>query len=163
MFKDDKVMDTQSLERMGMEGAERMGTEGAERMGTEGADKERMGMEGADKERMEGIDAIWSQVIEPMEAGFLEYRDLNIDKWNDKVQPSKKFKVINSSITAQIRNSMSDLPRLTKRTKLMRTQYDIIGHVEPIIETVDNDEHLKKYNDNIFDDCDYYQHLLKVF
>lgn len=120
-------------------------------------------------------DAIWTEVIEPLENAFSQFRDETIDKWNEKVQPpnTKKFKVINCSVTQQIKNAMSDSERLIKRTKLMRRSYDIIGQspTEPTNDHIEEeneyepfgkDRHLKTYNDNIFDDSDYYQHLLKV-
>jgi protein AATF/BFR2 len=125
-------------------------------------------VESLKRKRAEGLDldALWSQVIEPMDTAFTAYRDETIDKWNDKVQqPSKKFKVINTSITAQIRASVSDTDRLLKRTQLMRSQYNIIGAplAKPDVTEADKakDAHLKKYHEEVFDDCDYYQHLLK--
>ncbi|KAJ2994022.1 hypothetical protein HDV02_001909 [Globomyces sp. JEL0801] len=87
----------------------------------------------------EWIADTWEYVLTPMQEGFRSYRNDTLEKWNSKVQIAngipfqKKFKVINQS--SQI-------------------EADIIqGEVK--------DKHLNDYDENIYDDGDYYQQLLK--
>ncbi|KAI8928401.1 apoptosis-antagonizing transcription factor [Entophlyctis helioformis] len=131
------------------------------------------------------LAAAFDDVIAPLDAGFVAFRDETIDKWNSKVQVAsgiplqKKFKVINQSIVSQIHQILQDRERLVKRTQLSRSDYPIIG--KPVaarpseqelaeqaaeqqasgISDEQRDKHLSNYDVEIFDDSDYYQQLLK--
>ena len=83
----------------------------------------------------EWISASVSEVIEPLENGYRQYRNETIDKWNNKVQAAngiplqKKFKVINQSVVSQIEAAERDQEKLIKRTQLNRSNYKVIGKV----------------------------------
>ena len=115
--------------------------------------------------------SLWTDVIDPLNKACAELDKETIDKWNNKVRVAsgvsldKTFKTINQSVVSQINNMMMDSDRLVKRTKLQRSAYEIIGsNASNANDTIDSntvDRHLSQYNDNIFDDGDYYQQLLK--
>ena len=59
-----------------------------------------------------------------------------------------------------------DKDRLIKRTQLKRSLYEICGKPEPIIADLTNvdelkDRHLKDYDQEIFDDQDFYNQLMR--
>lgn len=104
-----------------------------------------------------------------------------LNKWSYKVQNSSgnsamnanKFKAINQSFEQQVKNNLSDMERLIKRTKLNRKQVVPLGYVEE--EKVTSTPHdgddvgeemapRKKAqgqeNPYIFDDEDFYRVLL---
>ncbi|KAI8892706.1 apoptosis-antagonizing transcription factor [Globomyces pollinis-pini] len=90
----------------------------------------------------EWIVDTWENVLTPMQEGFRSYRNDTLEKWNSKVQIAngiplqKKFKVINQSVVSQIE--------------------DIVQGEGEV-----RDKHLNDYDENIYDDGDYYQQLLK--
>ena len=119
------------------------------------------------RKRSNDIQSLWQDHLEVFEQGFVTYRDETIEKWNAKVQVAngiplqKKFKAINQSLLSQIKNLLSDKERLVKRTRLKRGQYSVLGKIDDPIEENGLDKHLNDYDDEIFDDGDYYQLLLK--
>lgn len=77
------------------------------------------------------IDQSWSQLQE-LETAMHPNRNLIIDKWNTKVQVSNggmqtKFKVIDTSVVAQLEGMEKDKERLVKRTRLNRSGLAILG------------------------------------
>ncbi|KAJ3167514.1 hypothetical protein HDU87_001507 [Geranomyces variabilis] len=120
------------------------------------------------------LEAVWADV-QPLDAQFKPYRDQTIDKWNSKVQVAtgiplqKKFKAINQTVVSQINQILSDKPRLIKRSQLRRSDHLPLGQAAVEDAAADsaqaNDEttdaHLANYDEEIFDDGDYYQQLLK--
>lgn len=72
------------------------------------------------------------------------------------------------SITAQIKQVLLDKERLRKRTQLKRTSYRIIGKRKQTNTNNNNntnakaaDTHLNDHDEEIFDDSDFYQQILK--
>ncbi|KAJ3173255.1 hypothetical protein HDU88_004717 [Geranomyces variabilis] len=119
------------------------------------------------------LEAIWADV-QPLDAQFKPYRDQTIDKWNSKVQVAtgiplqKKFKAINQTVVSQINQILSDKPRLIKRSQLRRSDHLPLGQAPTEDAAADSaqadataDAHLANYDEEIFDDGDYYQQLLK--
>ncbi|KAK9476018.1 apoptosis-antagonizing transcription factor [Lipomyces japonicus] len=92
------------------------------------------------------------------------YGDAVLEKWSRKVQASdalgvlgsKKFTILNQSVTSQISDSLRDMERLTDRTHVHR-QAKI---TEPGKNERLGDSDIQK-NIAIFDDSDFYQILLK--
>ena len=91
---------------------------------------------------------------------FLSHQNRIIQEWNDKIQLAspaflhKKFKTINTSILGQIEQIWNDRPRLIKRAQQIRGKpYGILGK-PPIQDSSNIDE-------EIFDDADFYQEILK--
>ncbi|KAJ3162782.1 hypothetical protein HDU86_003756 [Geranomyces michiganensis] len=119
------------------------------------------------------LEAVWADV-QPLDAQFTPFRDQTIDKWNSKVQVAtgiplqKKFKAINQTVMSQINQILSDKSRLIKRSQLRRSDYLPLGQIptddaaDPGAQSNDTaDAHLANYDEEIFDDGDYYQQLLK--
>jgi protein AATF/BFR2 len=126
----------------------------------------------------EWIESTYQDILVPLDTGFKSYRNQIIDKWNTKTQLAdgiplqKKFKVINQSLVSQIENAFANREKLVKKSKLNRSNYQILGRVilfntqkqtPQNIEDETRDTHLNDYDENIYDDGDYYQQLLKEF
>ncbi|KAJ3123128.1 GTP-binding protein Rho1 [Nowakowskiella sp. JEL0407] len=125
------------------------------------------------------------QLISKLDDAFAEYRQVTIEKWNEKsavvgtAVAAKKFKAVNLSITSQIDTILSDRERLLKRTRLKRSEYRVLGMSEDKAEVPEErnnagdddavpppkarhiDAHLKDYDVEVFDDTDFYHQLLK--
>ncbi|KAF9924071.1 hypothetical protein FBU30_005911 [Linnemannia zychae] len=117
--------------------------------------------------------------IEGLNEGWRSYRNNTLEKWSNKVQIAsgiplnKKFKAMNQGIMTQISQTMADKERLTKRTQLKRSEYHILGAEPEIKEEDENDKsektpdvskldaHLSNHDEEIFDDSDFYQQLLR--
>ncbi|KAI5961894.1 BFR2 [Candida pseudojiufengensis] len=127
----------------------------------------------------------FSEVTESADSNLNTQRAVILNKWSSKIQNSSgssainnsKFKSINQSFEQQVRNNLSDMDRLVKRTKLNRRQVIPMGYTDEIDEK--NDE-LKDDDDipienqirkksqgqeipHIFDDEDFYRILLNDF
>jgi protein AATF/BFR2 len=116
------------------------------------------------------IESTLADVLKPLMEGFDKYRNETIDKWNNRVQMAngmlahKKFKVINQSLVSQIEYSYQNREKLVKKAHLNRSNYKIIGKkVNLGAEDETKDRHLNDYDEQIYDDGDYYQQLLKEF
>ncbi|CAK9437621.1 uncharacterized protein LODBEIA_P19990 [Lodderomyces beijingensis] len=105
-----------------------------------------------------------------------------LNKWSTKLQNSSgssainagKFKTINQSFEQQVKNNLSDMDRLVKRTKLNRKQISPLGYTEsqetnttpPLAESDIPVETTRKTKtqgqeiEHIFDDEDFYRVLL---
>ncbi|ESP02542.1 hypothetical protein LOTGIDRAFT_138224, partial [Lottia gigantea] len=99
-----------------------------------------------------------------------------INKWNSKTQlvsgkiKSKGFSAFNQSALKQIDQILSDKDRLIKRTQLKRNDYRVMGTTqeEKPEEELPNDEvrikqTVNDYDVEIFDDSDFYHHMLREF
>ncbi|KAF9333990.1 hypothetical protein BG006_002871 [Podila minutissima] len=117
--------------------------------------------------------------VEGLNEGWRPYRNNTLEKWSNKVQIAsgiplnKKFKAMNQGIMTQISQTMSDSQRLLKRTQLKRSEYHILGTAPEVKEEDENDttektpetsnldSHLSNHDEEIFDDGDFYQQLLR--
>ncbi|KAG0357677.1 apoptosis-antagonizing transcription factor [Gamsiella multidivaricata] len=117
--------------------------------------------------------------MEALEDGWRSYRNNTLEKWSNKVQIAsgiplnKKFKAMNQGIMTQISQTMADKERLVKRTQLKRSEYHILGAAPEAEEHDKNDTaektpevskldaHLSNHDQEIFDDTDFYQQLLR--
>ncbi|KAG0372282.1 hypothetical protein BGX24_000473 [Mortierella sp. AD032] len=117
--------------------------------------------------------------IEGLDEGWRSYRNNTLEKWSNKVQIAsgiplnKKFKAMNQGIMTQISQTMVDKERLLKRTQLKRAEYHILGTAPEIKDVDENDKsektpevskldsHLSNHDEEIFDDGDFYQQLLR--
>jgi protein AATF/BFR2 len=91
---------------------------------------------------------------------FHSHQSRIIQDWNDKVQLAshallhKKFRTINTTILDQIEQIWNDRSRLIRRTQQIRGKpYRILG--KPSVRDLPNED------EEIFDDTDFYQQLLK--
>ncbi|EPZ36632.1 Apoptosis-antagonizing transcription factor domain-containing protein [Rozella allomycis CSF55] len=111
--------------------------------------------------KAKNLDDIW-QNIQKVDQDFEAFTKESLDKWHSKVQmssavPMKKLKNINQPILDQVKHVMTDKERLIKRTRLLRSDIKIFGK-----EMQKNDQdHF--YDDDIFDDTDFYQQLLREY
>ncbi|KAJ3307650.1 hypothetical protein HDU76_004469 [Blyttiomyces sp. JEL0837] len=106
------------------------------------------------------------------------------------MQQQKKFKAINQSVLTQVKSILGDMDRLVKRTQLVReggsdarrlgsksyaelkpvpeeSQAPLEGHDPEELDRMQQkrrqamDSHLSTYDEEVFDDGDFYQQLLK--
>ncbi|XP_050408062.1 protein AATF [Patella vulgata] len=112
---------------------------------------------------------------------FQTYRNDTITKWNSKTQlvsgkiKGKGFGAFNQSVLKQIQQIMSDKERLIRRTQLKRSDYRVLGTTEENRpeeqelppEDVEMDRPVaapvNDYDVEIFDDSDFYHHMLREF
>ncbi|KAF9292373.1 hypothetical protein BGZ68_007388 [Mortierella alpina] len=118
--------------------------------------------------------------FEGLDDGWRSYRNNTLEKWSNKVQIAsgiplnKKFKAMNQGIMTQISQTMADKERLLKRTQLKRSEYHILGAAPEVKDEDDEDDktektpviskldaHLSNHDEEIFDDGDFYQQLLR--
>ncbi|CAO3573900.1 unnamed protein product [Mortierella alpina] len=118
--------------------------------------------------------------VEGLDDGWRSYRNNTLEKWSNKVQIAsgiplnKKFKAMNQGIMTQIAQTMADKERLLKRTQLKRSEYHILGAAPEIKDDDEEDDktektpviskldaHLSNHDEEIFDDGDFYQQLLR--
>ncbi|KAG0203298.1 hypothetical protein BGX28_004394 [Mortierella sp. GBA30] len=118
--------------------------------------------------------------IEGLDDGWRSYRNNTLEKWSNKVQIAsgiplnKKFKAMNQGIMTQISQTMVDKDRLLKRTQLKRSEYHILGTAPEVKEEDEEDDklektpqvskldaHLSNHDEEVFDDGDFYQQLLR--
>ncbi|KAG0019466.1 hypothetical protein BGZ80_005773 [Entomortierella chlamydospora] len=118
--------------------------------------------------------------IEALDDSWRSYRNNTLEKWSNKVQIAsgiplnKKFKAMNQGIMTQISQTMADKERLVKRTQLKRSEYHILGTAPEVKEDEDKDDktektpvvskldaHLSNHDEEVFDDTDFYQQLLR--
>ncbi|KAN0034294.1 hypothetical protein ACTFIV_000791 [Dictyostelium citrinum] len=121
----------------------------------------------------QSLSEIWN-IIEEQNQRLEQFHNQTITKWNNRISVTSSInnggkggnnmKSLNQSILSQIQNTLNDFERLQKRTKLKRTTYRIIGEKQQHASTnsIDqNEEEKDEYDDEIFDDTDFYQTLLK--
>eukprot|EP01117_Protostelium_nocturnum_P006050 TRINITY_DN2178_c0_g2_i2.p1 TRINITY_DN2178_c0_g2~~TRINITY_DN2178_c0_g2_i2.p1 ORF type:complete len:551 (+),score=222.35 TRINITY_DN2178_c0_g2_i2:100-1752(+) len=104
------------------------------------------------------LDSLWNEIQEE-EDSFKAFEEETIEKWNQRVLLSsganagKQFKAINQTVMNQVNNILEDSNRLIARTQTKRNQFHVFG-------TETGDDKLEK-DEDIFDDGDFYQYLLK--
>lgn len=110
---------------------------------------------------------------------FISFRNSTIQKWNEKTKVASNklnknsFTAFEQSTLKQIEQILSDKARLISRTQLKRSSYRILGKEKQNKEMAvsqsgeekvsSEDQHLKdyEYDVEIFDDDDFYHHLLR--
>lgn len=122
----------------------------------------------------QSLSEIWN-TIEEQNQRLDQFHNQTITKWNNRISVTSSInsggkggnnlKSLNQSILSQIQNTLNDFERLQKRTKLKRTTYRIIGEKQQQLSSANsidqNEEEKDEYDDEIFDDTDFYQTLLK--
>ena len=78
-----------------------------------------------------------------------------ISLWSDRTQRLGNMSSMNTPTLEQIDQITSNMPRLVKRTKVARVECNILGE-----DNITNEDGQTE-NDNIFDDSDFYHHLLR--
>ena len=84
-----------------------------------------------------------------------------IDKWNERANSTsatlKKLKVFNQSASKQIELALQDKEKLVARAQTLKADVKVVGMGE--------DEHFNagQVNEDVFDDADFYQQLLREF
>jgi len=84
-----------------------------------------------------------------------------IDKWNERANSTsatlKKLKVFNQSASKQIELALQDKEKLVARAQTLKADVKVVGMGE--------DEHFVagQVNEDVFDDADFYQQLLREF
>ncbi|KAJ1973453.1 rRNA-processing protein bfr2 [Dimargaris xerosporica] len=138
------------------------------------------------QDQMALTNAIWQDIQSTNEA-FVPYRNDTITKWSSKVQASagvphnKRLKAFNQNAMQQIEHTLQDQDRLVKRTQLKRAEYAALaapgtdkatppGHqakaagsatTEAAVQAKAQTSDHAEYDTHIFDDHDFYQHLLR--
>jgi len=77
-----------------------------------------------------------------------------IGMWSDRTQKLGNMASMNTPTLEQIDQIVSNMPRLVKRTKIARVECNVLGEKEADTEG-------QQENDNIFDDSDFYHHMLR--
>lgn len=112
--------------------------------------------------------------VEELDKPLVSYRESVLSKWSRKIQSSSgssalqaaKFGSLNQSATIQVSTTLADMDRLIKRTRINRSECDVMGDKE---ESEDEEQEAVqdmrqarlKENKYIFDDTDFYKLLLK--
>lgn len=125
------------------------------------------------KRKLEDFESLISERVKSS-SGF---RDSTVELWNEKTKSlalasasaggKSSFNSFETSTMKQIENILSDKERLIERTKLKRSDHEILGSkiVSGDSEGEDEDENngltVQEKFDEIFDDTDFYHHLLK--
>lgn len=105
----------------------------------------------------------YEKLIHQNHKSFLQYRDSVIQKFDDKTRISsgKSNKVSqNQSVLRQIEFILNDREKLLKRTRLKRSDYNILGK-ESVCDADEDGRNVQEYDPEIFDDDDFYQQLLR--
>ncbi|KDR15251.1 protein AATF [Zootermopsis nevadensis] len=125
----------------------------------------------------------YSELISDHHKMYLEYRNANIQKWNDKTRvlagklSSRNFSTFEQSTLKQIEQILNNRQRLIQRSQLKRSSYGILGQElipqqqqenseEPIVSTTADNlkterDQSKEYSTEIYDDTDFYHQLLR--
>ena len=104
----------------------------------------------------------YERILSERHKSYVEYKNSVIQKWNEKtrIASGKLNKGMDQTTLKQIEFALNDKEKLRKRTQLKRSEYIIIGKVEP---TEDNNEgrRVQEYDSEIYDDDDFYHQLLR--
>lgn len=98
----------------------------------------------------------WWETLQDLNTSVINHCGNILDKWSGRMQvssgkvSSKKFQSFNQGFMSQIEGLFSDRDRLVKRTTRVKKGVTIFGK--------DNQE---EYDDEIYDDTEFYQSLLK--
>ena len=104
----------------------------------------------------------YEKILSEHHKSYMGYRNSVIQKWNEKtrIASGKLNKGMDQTTLKQIEFALNDREKLRKRTQLKRSEYIIIGKVEP---TEDSNEgrRVQEYDSEIYDDDDFYHQLLR--
>ncbi|XP_033103060.1 protein AATF-like [Anneissia japonica] len=120
----------------------------------------------------------YEEIVAKRHKNFHEFKNMTLQKWHDKTKiasgkiNSKSFSSFDRSVLKQIDQILVDQDRLLKRTQLKRSVYNVVGKQEHVEDTeedesngdvpvVKQNQHLKDYDPEIFDDDDFYHQLLR--
>jgi protein AATF/BFR2 len=125
------------------------------------------------KKTTHDVDSVWQRLSTAQEA-LVSYQNEVIEKWNSKtlIQAGinlTKLKALNQSAVKQVEQIMlQSKERLIRRSQLKREDYKILGKKEPPVQNTRSEvlTTREKYNPNdydeeIYDDGDFYEMLLK--
>ncbi|CAG5861581.1 unnamed protein product [Menidia menidia] len=111
-------------------------------------------------------------------AAFQPYCGTTLKRWHDKTRltvgkTSKGFQAFESNIVTQVEQVLMDKERLLRRTQTRRSDYRVLGKRDSsnvMSENAPSDgqlaqlkanTHLKDLDEDIYDDDDFYHHLLR--
>lgn len=111
---------------------------------------------------------LWDCVV-ARDPQLKSYVEGTLEKWHSKTSvagprvSTKRFKALNQSIIEQVNQMLADEARLIRRTQLKRTPVSVIGTLTetPSGDVLARDAHLATYDEEIFDDTDHYQNVLR--
>ncbi|OZJ01884.1 hypothetical protein BZG36_05017 [Bifiguratus adelaidae] len=136
----------------------------------EGADKKRARRAKAPDAEVDDalLNAYWDD-LQGLNAVYEPYANATLEKWSDRTALSsagtaKKFKAFDQGITRQVDNVLAgDWERIRDRTRIWRGDGRVIGHKAHRKEEQEEtqEESTSKHDAHIFDDTDFYQHLLR--
>ncbi|XP_032681183.1 protein AATF [Odontomachus brunneus] len=103
----------------------------------------------------------YERVLRESHNSYTEYRDSVIKKWNDKtrIATSSLNKSAGQTTLKQIEFAMSDIGKLRKKTRLKRSEYNIVG--KPLSPDDNDGRRLQEYDPEIYDDDDFYHQMLR--
>ena len=126
-----------------------------------------------DRKRKRGDDVIqgYWDVVDKYNRSNAAVAAVSVDRWWRKAgggaaAGGKSFKAFDQSITKQVQTILQDRSRLLQRTQLVRGNYKRLAR-EP--KRADGDDEVQKdasgreYDEEVFDDTDFYQQLLREF
>merc|ERR1712166_935292 len=115
----------------------------------------------------ENVDDLWTDISGRLDAAR-SWQGEQISWWGRKtmaarqLQGGKAFQSLAKDAMEQVKEVMSDMPRLLKRTHLKRSEYKILGDVPtPNDAEEQRDSHLNQHDTEVFDDTDFYERLLQ--
>lgn len=93
---------------------------------------------------------------------YKNYRNNIIQKWNDKTRLTLgKNNSNTNSVLQQIDYILNDKNKLTRRTQMKRSEYEILGKAKQEKSDGDKSKEDNEYDTEIFDDTDFYHQLLR--
>lgn len=119
------------------------------------------------------------QILEKRHDGVKKFRDSTLTMWQEKtaMTTAKSFHAFDTPILEQISLILADRQRLVNRTRTNRQSLVVLGKRKIVEEEKSDDEELQdgesmgkrkkdrlqesQLDDQIFDDSDFYQHLLR--
>lgn len=103
----------------------------------------------------------YEDVLRESYSSFAEYRNSVIKKWNEKTRIATGSLNKNASQTTlkQIEFVMNDVGKLRKKTRLKRSEYNIVG--KPLPPDDNDGRRSQEYDPEIYDDDDFYHQILR--
>lgn len=103
----------------------------------------------------------YERVLRESQNSYTEYRDSVIKKWNEKtrIATGSLSKSAGQTTLKQIEFAMSDISKLRKKTRLKRSEYNIVG--KPLPPDDNDGRRLQEYDPEIYDDDDFYHQMLR--
>ncbi|KAL6071010.1 rRNA-processing protein bfr2 [Balamuthia mandrillaris] len=113
------------------------------------------------------LEATWLRIKGLTEVMYPKVNDV-VQKWSDKTQITsggallnKNLKAIGGNAIRQIEQVLKDEDRLVKRTQLRRSSYSVFA--KDLLQEEDGPPQEELFDDEIFDDSDFYNKLLREF